>query len=115
MPAIQLPEMSGMGEGFDGGGLGGFDMMPDLDKISVFGNEQSIGNDFEGEVYSLLYDRDKNTVPMGLDQFRVVLRKYVLSGWDDRILARYYCLPKKLYSTYICVPPIPAGGNDPWW
>ncbi|MEN8253968.1 MAG: SHD1 domain-containing protein [Verrucomicrobiota bacterium] len=107
MPDIQLPEMSGMGEGL-GGDFGGFDMMPDLGEISVFGNTQSIGNDFEGVVYSLLYDRKGGTVPMGPDMFREVLRKYVLSGWKDSVLARYYRLPKKLYSTYILVPPIPT-------
>ncbi|RLA58248.1 MAG: hypothetical protein DRQ89_15580, partial [Epsilonproteobacteria bacterium] len=107
MPDIQLPEMSGMSDGF-AGGVGGFDMMPDLDEISVFGNAQSIGNDLEGVVYSLLYDRNGGTIPMGEDQFREVLRKYVLSGWKDSILARYYRLPKKLYSTYVMVPPLPT-------
>jgi len=107
MPDIQLPEMSGMGEGF-GGRVDGFDIMPDLNVASVFGNTQSIGNDLEGEVYSLLYDRKGGTISMGQDMFRDVLRKYVLSGWNNSILARYYRLPKKLYSTYVMVPPIPT-------
>ncbi|RKX39824.1 MAG: hypothetical protein DRP64_13685 [Verrucomicrobia bacterium] len=74
----------------------------------MFGNTQSIGNDFEGVVYHLLYDRKGGPAPMGPDMFREVLRKYVLSGWKDSVLARYYRLPKKLYSTYIVVPPIPT-------
>ena len=57
MPDIQLPEMSGMGEGF-GGGVGGFDMMPDLDTVTIFGSSQSIGNDFEGVIYD--FKRDRN-------------------------------------------------------
>jgi len=50
MPEMQLPELGGMGDGLGAGFVGGFDMMPDLDTISVFGNAQSIGNDFVGEV-----------------------------------------------------------------
>ena len=69
MPDIQLPEMSGM-EGGLGGGVDGFDMMPDLDTVSIFGSGQSIGNDFEGVVYSLLYDRKGGPAPMGPDMFR---------------------------------------------
>ncbi len=108
MPDIQLPEMGGLGDGLGDGVGQGFGMMPDLGEISIFGGGQTIGNDFEGEVYSLLYGRDKGRVPMGRDQFRNVLRKYVLSGWNNRILSDYYCLPKKMYSTHICVPPIPT-------
>ncbi len=47
MPDIQLPEMSGMGEGL-GGGIGGFDMMPDFGEVTVYGSGQTIGNDLEG-------------------------------------------------------------------
>lgn len=107
MPDIQLPEMSGIG-GDLGGDIGGFDLMPDLDKVTIFGSGRSIGNDFEGKVYHLLYDRNKGPIAMGPEQFRMVLRKYVLNGWDERVLARYYCLPKKMYSTYIVVPPVPT-------
>ncbi|RKX38169.1 MAG: hypothetical protein DRP64_16120, partial [Verrucomicrobia bacterium] len=56
MPDIQLPEISGMSDGL-AGGLGGFDMMPDFDEVSVFGGGQSIGNDFEGTLYDLKRDR----------------------------------------------------------
>ena len=41
MPDIQLPEMSGMGEGL-GDAVGGFDMLPDLSEASYFGTGQSI-------------------------------------------------------------------------
>ena len=53
MPDIQLPELGGMGTGLGAGnGIGGFDLMPNLDEVSVFGASQSIGNDFVGEVFS---------------------------------------------------------------
>ncbi|MEN8254306.1 MAG: hypothetical protein ABFR33_02445, partial [Verrucomicrobiota bacterium] len=46
MPEIQLPELSGMGgEGLGEGIVGGFDTMPDLETVSIYGSGRSIGND----------------------------------------------------------------------
>ena len=50
MPDIQLPEMSGIGEGISGS-IGGFEMMPDLGEVTIFGAGQTIGNDFVGTFY----------------------------------------------------------------
>ncbi|MEA2068222.1 MAG: hypothetical protein U9P12_03380, partial [Verrucomicrobiota bacterium] len=50
MPDIQLPEMSSMTEGL-AGGIGGFEIMPDLGEVNVFGSGQTIGNDFVGTFY----------------------------------------------------------------
>ncbi|MDF7807741.1 SHD1 domain-containing protein [Pontiellaceae bacterium B12219] len=108
MPDIQLPEMSGMGEGLVGDLGGGFDLNPNLSVTSVFGSDQSIGSDLEGEVFSLVRSRSGGTISMDEDAFRDVLRKYVLSGWKDSVLAPYYRSPKKLYSTHVIVPPIPT-------
>ena len=108
MPDIQLPEMSGIGEGLAGGMGGGFDLRPDLGEVSIFGSNQSIGSDFEGEVYSLVHSRSGGTISMDQDAFRDVLRKYVLGGWKDSVLSRYYRSPKKLYTTHIMVPPVPT-------
>ena len=107
MPDIQLPEMSGMGESL-GGGIGGFDVMPDFEDVSVFGSGQSIGNDFEGTLYNLKRDRQGRNIPMNGDMFRQKLRDFVLSGWKPSELARYYQLPKKLYATHFMIPPIPS-------
>jgi len=107
MPDIQLPEISGMSDGL-AGGLGGFDMMPDFDEVSVFGGGQSIGNDFEGTLYDLKRDRNGRDIPMDDDTFRMELRKYVLSGWEPSELSRYYRSPKKLYTTHFMLPPLPT-------
>ena len=107
MPDIQLPEMSGLSAGLEGG-IGGFDMMPDFSEVSVFGGGQSIGNDFEGVLYDLKRNRHGRGVPMGNDMFRVQLRKFVLSGWDRSKLAKYYRSPKKLYTTHFMIPPMPT-------
>lgn len=106
MPDIQLPEMSGMAS--VDVGIGGFDLMPDLGNVSVFGGAQSIGNDFEGQFYDLKRGRRGGGVPMDGDQFRQVLRDFVRGGWKESKLARYYRAPYKLYTTHFMVPPIPA-------
>ena len=105
MPDIELPEMSGMTDGL-AGGFGGFEIMPDLSEVSIFGGGQSIGNDFEGEVYSLLHTRSGGAANMDPEMFKDVLRKYVLSGWKNSVLTRYYRSPKKLYSSHVMIPPM---------
>ena len=107
MPDIQLPEMSGMETGL-GGGMGGFDLMPDLGDISVFGSGQSIGNDFEGVLYDLKRDRQGRNIAMGEEQFKQVLRDFIKEGWKPSVLARYYRSPKKLYATHFMMPPLPS-------
>jgi hypothetical protein len=70
-------------------------------------------------VYHLKYNRNRGPASMDMNSFRDVLQKYVLSGWDDSILAKYYQLPKKLYATHFLVPVMPStlctdafGGRD---
>jgi hypothetical protein len=109
MPDIQLPELSGMGDGLGDGGIGeGFNMMPDLGELTVFGGGQSIGNDFEGTVYSLARGRGGSRIATDEAKFRNTLRTYVLSGWEDVVLSRYYRAPNKLYTSHFMVPSIPT-------
>ena len=117
MPDIQLPEMSGMGEGL-GEGIGGFDMMPDLDTVSVFGSGQTIGNDFIGTFYDHKRDRSGRPIPYSGDVFLEAMRKFIRSGWKESTLARYYQSPKKRYTTMFVVPPtlsalVPAVFGEP--
>ena len=103
MPDMQLPEMSGMGEGL-GGGIGGFDMMPDLGDVTIFGSGQSIGNDFVGTFYDFKRDRSGRSIPMDPYSYLAVVTKFVRGGWKTSQLARYYQSPKKLYATSFMVP-----------
>lgn len=103
MPDIQLPEMSGIGDGL-GGGLDGFDLMPDMGEITVFGSGQSIGNDFVGTFYDLKRTRQGSMSIMDTDQFQDTVSKFVRSGWRTSKLAQYYRSPKKLYATTFMVP-----------
>ena len=103
MPEIQLPEMSSMGDGLGGGGIGGFDMMPDLGEVTVFGGGQSIGNDFVGTFYDFKRDRQGGLIVADggvLDK----LAKFVEGGWKTSTLGRYYRSPKKLYTTSFMIP-----------
>ncbi len=107
MPEIQLPEMSGLSTGL-ASGLGGFDLMPSFDEVSIFGGEQSIGNDFRGALYDLKRNRQGKGMSMGSDQFRLVIRKFVRNGWDASVLAKYYVSPSSLFTTHFMIPLIPA-------
>lgn len=106
MPDIQLPEMSGMGEAL-GGGLGeGFDIMPDLGEVSVFGSGQSIGSDFVGTFIDFKRDRTGRPIPMDPDMIRAELNRFFGKGWKPSALARFYRSPKQLYATSFMIPPI---------
>lgn len=106
MPDIQLPEMSGLGDGI-GDGVGDvFDMMPDLDDVSVFGNSQSIGNDFVGRFYSFQRDNSGRDIPVDPETFLNKLNGFINSGWKGSKIGRYYRSPKTLYTTCFMVPPI---------
>jgi len=105
MPDIQLPEMSGLGGGF-GVDLGGFDMMPDLDEVTLFGSGQSIGNDFVGTFYDFKRDYKGRDIPHSIDKYLQVLKEFIKSGWKITKLSRYYHSPNKLYATTFTIPPI---------
>jgi len=108
MPDIQLPEMSGMGDGL-GVGLGGFDVMPNFSEDTLFGNTHSIGNDFVGTFYDL--KRDSHGAPIGTmtpDELIGDVKKFVRSGWKSSVFSRYYRSPKKLYTTHFMIPIVPS-------
>jgi len=110
MPKFQLPEISGMTEGL-GGGVGGFELMPDLSEITLLGGGRSVsvGNDFEGTFYSLTLDPKgkRNSVAGGAyDTYTDILRRFFDSGWNLRALSMFYRWPQKLYTTFIYVPTI---------
>ncbi len=105
MPDIQLPEMSGMTDGIVGG-IGGFEIMPDLTEVSVFGGGQSIGNDFEGKFYDLNRDRRGGTITMSQDPYMTLIGKLARENMKESLLSRYYRAPNKLYTTHFMIPPI---------
>lgn len=105
MPDIQLPEMSGMGEGL-AGGIGGFEIMPNMEEVSVFGGGQSIGNDFEGTFYDMKRDRRGGTIAMDTDPYMTIVGELARSNMKESILSRYYRAPNKLYTTHFMIPPI---------
>ncbi len=107
MPDIQLPEMSGMTTGL-GGGIGGFDVMPDLDKISVFGSGQTIGNDFEGTFYDTKQDRSGRPIPYSTEECYDAVRRFIKGGWKPAVLRKYYKSPKKRYATCFVMPLMPS-------
>ena len=105
MPDIQLPELSGVADGLSAG-LGGFDLMPDLNEMTLFGGGQTIGNDFVGTFYDFKRDRTGRPIPMEPSQFSEELRRFVRDGFRTSRLAQFYRSPKKLYATAFMIPPV---------
>lgn len=105
MPDLQLPAVSGIGEGL-GSGIGGFELIPDPADMTLFGGKKSssIGNDFEGTFYALGLDRRGRRNGVSEGSYAEVLRKFYDSGWNPRALSAYYRWPQKLYTTFIFIP-----------
>ncbi len=114
MPDIQLPEMNGMGGGFGEGDIGGFDIMPDLDEVTMFGGTTSIGNDLEGTLYDLKRYRNGRTSGIyETEGIQNAVEQFLRSGWRSSVLAKFYRSPKKLYSPMVMVPPTDSS-LGPW-
>jgi hypothetical protein len=107
MPDMQLPAIEGMGEGL-GGGVSGFELMPDSSKMTLFGGARSLasGNDFEGTLYSLRYSRSMQVVNDTKDQIYSILRRFLDLGWNPRVFTPYFRSPRKLYATQFLVPAV---------
>ena len=103
MPEIDLPGIGGLGTGV-GGGVDTFDMMPNLNEISVLGNSESIGNDLEGTYYDLKFTRSGKWSPLTEDEWRYTFHKFIRDGWDPKVFNRFYRSPKKLYATNFVYP-----------
>jgi hypothetical protein len=106
MSSVQLPDTPQISDGL-GGGVGGFEMMPDPADMSLFGGKSSlsIGNDFEGTFYALSLDRsgNRNNQQVGDAYYREIGR-FLDSGWNPRSFSMYYRAPRKLYTTFFYIP-----------
>ena len=107
MPDIQLPDISSAGSGL-GGGVGGYELVPDVAGMSMFGGSSSVavGNDFEGTFYSLRYDRRGKETSVDDPEYRNTIRRFVEMGWNSYVFAPFYRGPQKLYTTQIFIPTI---------
>ncbi len=107
MPDIQLPEMSGMSEGMVGD-IGGFELLPEIEGLTLLGSGQTIGNDFEGTFYDLKRSRSGSPLTMSSDEAHAQFKEFLEKGWKKSVLARYYQSPRKIYTTTFMVPPVRA-------
>ncbi len=107
MPDIQLPDISSAGSGLSGG-VGGYELVPDVEGMSMFGGTKSmaVGNDFEGTFYSLRYDRRGQETSMDDAGYKSTIRRFVDLDWNPFVFAPYYRAPQKLYTTQIFIPTI---------
>jgi hypothetical protein len=107
MPDVQLPEISTAGTGL-GGGVGGYELVPDVEGMSMFGGSRSVavGNDFEGTFYSLRYDRRGKETNVDDPEYKNTIRRFAEMGWNPYVVAPYYRSPQKLYTTQVFIPTI---------
>lgn len=113
MPDIRLPEMSGIGDGV-GTGLGGagFELIPDLEEVTLFGGGQTLGNDMAVTFYNLARRKNGGVLAnMSHEEFFSTLRKFVKNGWRKSMLARFYKSPKTLYATTIMIPAVASAAG----
>ncbi|MDF7824188.1 hypothetical protein P4B35_09220 [Pontiellaceae bacterium B12227] len=105
MPDIQLPEMGGMTDGL-GDGIGGFEILPNLEDVTQFGASASIGSDLEGTYYD--FNRTRSGAPVITDpaSLAVMLNRFFTQDWSAKVFSRYYRAPQKLYTTSVAMPPM---------
>lgn len=105
MPDIQLPEMGGMGAAL-GEGIGGFELMPDLQDMSQFGTAVTTGSDLVGTFYD--FNRSRTGTALVTDPIELagLISKFLTRSWSPNVFSQYYRSPNKLYSTSIAMPPL---------
>ena len=110
MPDIQLPDVSGMGSGLSGG-VGGYELVPDVSSMSLFGGVKSVsvGNDFEGTFYALNMDRHGKFEEIPDQTYFDTVTRFIENDWSPYVLAPYYRAPKKLYTTQFVIPITDSG------
>jgi hypothetical protein len=107
MPEIQLPDLMGDGDGLLGGageGSGDFLDLPEFSQPTLFGDGQSAGNDLEVTFYNLNLTARGTTASMNPDAYQNTLLKFLDSGWDRKVLDKFYKSPTKRYATTIMIP-----------
>ena len=109
MPDIQLPEMGNMGAGL--ASIGGFEMMADMSKMTVFGSERSIGNDLEGVLYHLKWGRNgekfdemETLIHKVCVPFKDEVNKFLANDWNPEVFAKYDRSARKLYASFFMLP-----------
>ncbi len=104
---VQLPPMGGIGDGLGGTGVGGFDIMAEMDQMTLMGGAASVGNDLIGTYYyfqQLRDGSDSNLRGNRNAEFLNVMKEFFRSDWNPAVFARYWRAPTKLYATQFFVP-----------
>jgi hypothetical protein len=105
---IQLPPPTDMGKALSS--VGAFEMMVNLNEMSLFGTGKSVGNDLVGEFYDLKRNRNGTIKYDTADDAKLAaeLRKFYDADWSTAVFAPFYKAPAKLYATQIFVPSLKA-------
>lgn len=104
--SVSLPPMRNAEVNIDTS-FGGFDVMEDMDQMTLLGAEASVGNDLIGTYYYLQQNRDGDVSGIrGLDDsaFANVLRNFFRYDWDESVFDPYWRASKKLFATQFFIP-----------
>jgi hypothetical protein len=108
MPAIQLPDLEGVGDGLLGG-IGDGDILgrPDIQGVSLFGETESLGgNELAGTYYDFLRDRNGNDSSMTPDEYAMIMDNFLSRDWSRNQFGKYFKAPRTLYTKSIAIPPL---------
>jgi len=107
MPDVALPPLEGTGQGMGTGLGGGFELVPDVSELGLYGAATSFssGNDFVGTLYSFNYSRSLKYRAMDRTLFWPEIKKFLENDWNPLVFSYYYRSPQKLYTTHFMIPP----------
>jgi hypothetical protein len=78
------------------------------DSPSVFGEETKSEAALMGVLYDLKQTQDRDSTGVSSGDYSGVLAEFLLKGWDEDVLNRYYRVSKPLYTTQIFIPNMSA-------
>ena len=93
----------GPGNGDGNGGLKGAGITP-------FGMADPSADGLEGVFYDLKQTRDRTETGISNDKTKDVIRDFVMRGWNETSLDRYYKAKRTLYQTKVYIPVMKAEG-----
>lgn len=85
------------------------DLLTDFGRLLRQGEVQAGQSALLGTLYDLKQDPQRR--PTGVDpgDFITIVSEFIRSGWDERVLNRYYRASRPILATHIFIPTIDAG------
>jgi len=75
---------------------------------ALFGQEDELHGALIGILYDFKIDQQRNSTDMNPNKYSEVIDAFLISGWDESVLNRYYRAARPLYATQIFIPMMSA-------